>query len=426
MKNLKTLSKEKLTVILNSYERQFEEFKSMNMKLDLSRGKPDAKQLDLANDMFDILSKHSSFSCESGIDCRNYGALDGIPEAKRLIAELMDVSSDNVFVGGNSSLNLMYDSLARSMIFGVDGNPPFCKQESIKFLCPSPGYDRHFAITEQFGFELITVDMKEDGPDMDQVEELVKDAGVKGIWCVPKYSNPTGCVYSDETVKRFANLRPAAPDFRIYWDNAYFAHFLYPDKDKDILNIITECEKAGNPDIVYEFMSTSKITFAGGGISAMISSRKNIEAAKKQIAFQTIGPDKINQLRHCMFLQNKNCVKVHMSKQADILRPKFKTVLKAMDEAFDGEEICSYTRPEGGYFISFNAMDNCAKKIIAKCKEGGVTLTGAGAAFPYGKDPKDSNIRIAPSFATLDEIAEAIKLFCICVHIVSIKKILEK
>lgn len=426
MKNLVLSDKETLCALLADYERKFEEIKSKNLKLDLSRGKPDANQLDLSSGMFKALSENSDFTSESGLDCRNYGALDGIPEAKKMMADLLDVKPENVLVGGNSSLNLMYDTLTRSMLFGVGGNMPLCRQEKLKFLCPSPGYDRHFAITQELGFELIPVKMTENGPDMDAVEELVKDETVKGIWCVPKYSNPTGCVYSDETVKRFAALKPAAKDFRIYWDNAYCVHFIYPERHCELLNILDECEKVGNPDMVYEFTSTSKITFSGAGISAIASSVANIEEIKKHMTYQTIGFDKINQLRHARYFKDSNGIKAHMEKQAEILRPKFETVLTIMDEAFNGEEICSYTRPNGGYFISFDSLRGCAKKIVEKCKEGGVTLTGAGATFPYGIDPDDCNIRIAPTFASLEDIATAVKLFCICVHIVSIQKLLEE
>lgn len=426
MKKLALSDKKTLRALLTDYERQFEEIKPKNLKLDLSRGKPDTNQLDLSSGMFKTLGEDSDFISESGLDCRNYGALDGIPEAKKMMADLLDVKPENVLVGGNSSLNLMYDTLTRSMLFGVGGNMPLCRQKKLKFLCPSPGYDRHFAITQELGFELVTVKMTENGPDMDAVEELVKDETVKGIWCVPKYSNPTGCVYSDETVKRFAALKPAAKDFRIYWDNAYCVHFIYPERHCELLNILDECEKAGNPDMVYEFTSTSKITFSGAGISAIASSVANIEEIKKHMAYQTIGFDKINQLRHARYFKDINGIKAHMEKQAEILRPKFETVLTIMDEAFDGEEICSYTRPDGGYFISFDSLHGCAKKIVAKCKEGGVTLTGAGATFPYGIDPDDSNIRIAPTFASLEDIATAVRLFCICVHIVSIQKLLEE
>lgn len=426
IKNLALSDKETLRALLADYERRFEEIQSKHLKLDLSRGKPDANQLDLSTGMFEILKENSDFTSESGLDCRNYGALDGIPEAKKMMADLLDVKPENVLVGGNSSLNLMYDALTRSMLFGVGGNPPFCRQKKLKFLCPSPGYDRHFAITQELGFELIPVKMTESGPDMDAIEELVKDEAVKGVWCVPKYSNPTGCVYSDETVKRFAALKPAAKDFRIYWDNAYCVHFIYPERRRELLNILDECEKAGNPDMVYEFTSTSKITFSGAGVSAIASSVANIEEIKKHMAYQTIGFDKINQLRHARYFKDKNGIIAHMEKQAELLRPKFETVLTTMDEAFDGEEICSYTRPDGGYFISFDSLHGCAKKIVAKCKEGGVTLTGAGATFPYGIDPDDCNIRIAPTFASLEDIATAVRLFCICVHIVSIQKLLEK
>lgn len=424
MKNLNALQKEDLNCLLDSYVKSFEELKAKNLKLDLSRGKPDKEQLNLSNGILDELNSDSDFICENGTDVRNYGLLEGIPEARKLMAALLGVKSENVIIGGNSSLNLMYDSLVRAMLFGVNGCEPMCRQEKRKFLCPAPGYDRHFAATEDLGFELIAVRMTDDGPDMDQVEELVKDESVKGIWCVPQYSNPTGCVYSDETVKRLAALRPAAADFRIYWDNAYCIHYLYKDKFKPVLNILEECEKSGNPDLVYEFTSTSKITYAGGGIACIASSVKNIKEITSRMSIQTIGHDKVNQLRHVKFLKNREGAIEHMEKQAALLRPKFELVLKMFDEAFEGEGICSYTRPNGGYFISFDGPEGTAKAIVAKCKECGVTLTGAGATYPYGKDPHDSNIRIAPTFADDRNIALAVEIFCVCAHIVCIEKLL--
>ncbi len=426
MESLKSMSKNQLTRLLALYQNKFDELKTKNLKLDLSRGKPDNAQLDLSMKIFSVVTEDSPLISETGMDCRNYGLLRGITEAKKLMGDVLDVSIDKIIIGGNSSLNLMYDTLMRSMVFGVDGNVPFMRQEKIKFLCPAPGYDRHFAITQDLGFELITVPMTDDGPDMDIVEEYVKDKTVKGIWCVPKYSNPTGCIYSDETVKRFAALKPAAKDFRIYWDNAYCLHFLYPEKDKGILNIIDECEKAGNPDLAIEFTSTSKISFAGSGISAMVSSVKNIKEAEQHMTYQTIGFDKINQLRHALFFKDKDGIHKHMCMHANLLRPKFEAVLNILDREFSDKGICSYTRPDGGYFISFDSMPGCAKEIVKLCKEGGVVLTNAGATYPYGIDPNDSNIRIAPSYAKLDEIIAAMELFCVCVYVVTIKKLLEE
>lgn len=426
MKNLRSLEKNELEELLRGYKQRLNELKALNLKLDLSRGKPDKNQLDLGVNILDAVNAQSDFSSENGMDTRNYGALEGIPEARRLMGEMLGVKEENVLVGGNSSLNLMYDSLMRAMVFGVAGCTPMLRQEKRKFLCPAPGYDRHFLITQDLGFELIPVTMTEDGPDMDEVERLVRDETIKGIWCVPQYANPTGCVYSDETVKRFARLSPAAKDFRIYWDNAYCVHFLYRKQHKPLLNILQECEKAGNPDLVYEFTSTSKISFAGGGISCMASSVANIKDAVKHMKFQTIGHDKVNQLRHVRYFKNLDGIMAHMEKQANLLRPKFETVLRMFDEAFEGEEICSYTRPLGGYFISFQAMNGCAKAIVEACKQAGVTLTSAGATYPYGIDPNDSNIRIAPTFATEENIATAVEIFCICTHIVSIEKLLHE
>ena len=323
------------------------------------------------------------------------------PEAKRLMAEMIGVKPENVIVCGNASLTIMYDTISRSVTHGVLGNTPWCRLDKVKFLCPAPGYDRHFAITEHFGIEMITVPMTPQGPDMDMVEKLVsEDDSIKGIWCVPKYSNPQGYSYSDETVKRFAALKPAAKDFRIFLENAYAVHHLYDDRQDEILEILSECEKAGNPDMVYEFTSTSKVTFAGAGISAVASSEANLNAIRKSMTIQTIGYDKVNQLRHVRYLKNLDGIKEHMKKHAEIMRPKFEAVLEVLSRELSGLGIGQWTNPNGGYFISFDAMEGCAKAIVAKCKEAGVVLTGAGASYPYGKDPKDSNIRIAPSFPT--------------------------
>jgi DNA-binding transcriptional MocR family regulator len=321
----------------------------------------------------------------------------------------------------------MYDTVSRSMTHGVLGSTPWCRLDKVKFLCPAPGYDRHFAITQHFGIEMITVPMSAEGPDMDMIEKLVsEDASIKGIWCVPKYSNPQGYSYSDETVRRFAALKPAAEDFRIYWDNAYAIHHLYdePQRQDEILEILSECEKAGNPDMVYEFCSTSKVTFAGAGISAVASSKANLDWFRKSMTIQTIGYDKINQLRHVRYFKDMDGVKAHMKKHADLMRPKFQAVLGVLDRELTGLGIGSWTDPNGGYFISFDAMEGCAKAIVAKCKEAGVTLTGAGATYPYGVDPKDSNIRIAPSFPTPEEMSQATDLFVLCVKLVSVEKLL--
>lgn len=421
------LGREELLALKKELEASFEEKKALNLQLDMSRGKPSTSQLDVSQPILDVLDSASTLTASDGIDCRNYGGLDGIPEAKQLMSEMMGTAPEHVIIYGNASLTIMYDSISRSYTHGVLGHTPWCRLDSVKFLCPVPGYDRHFAITERFGIEMINIPMNDDGPDMDMVEKLVaEDDSVKGIWCVPKYSNPQGICYSDETVRRFAALKPAAEDFRIYWDNAYAIHHLYDDNQIEILDIISECEKAGNPDMVYEFASTSKVSFSGSGVAALASSPANLEDIKKQLTIQTIGYDKINQLRHVRFFKNLDGLKAHMKKHAAEMRPKFEAVLKIFDEELSGAGIGTWKKPLGGYFISFDAMDGCAKKIVAKCKEAGVTLTNAGATFPYGNDPKDSNIRIAPSFPTPKEMAEATELFVLCVKLVSIDKLLEE
>ena len=427
MKAYKDLSKEELLTLQEQLNKEYEEAKAKGLKLDMSRGKPAASQLDMEMDFMNVLNADSILKTEAGVDCRNYGIMDGIPEARKLIGDVLGVSADNVIVFGNASLNIMYDTVARSEIFGVMGETPWCKLDKVKFLCPVPGYDRHFAITEQFGIEMINVPMSEDGPDMDMVEELVNtDPAVKGIWCVPKYSNPQGYTYSDETVKRFAALKPAAKDFRIYWDNAYAIHDLYEEKKDTLLDIISECEKAGNPDMVYEFCSTSKVTFPGSGIAALAASKANLDFIKKFMTIQTIGYDKVNQLRHVRYFKDAEGMKAHMMKHAAIMRPKFEAVFHVLESELNGLGIGSWTEPKGGYFISFDALEGCAKKIVEKCKEAGVVLTGAGATYPYKKDPKDSNIRLAPSFPTPEELAMATDLFVLCVKIVSVEKLLKE
>ena len=427
MKPYREMSREELLSLKADLDKQFEDAKGKGLKLDMSRGKPTPAQLDMAMGLMDALNSDSEMNTENGMDTRNYGLMDGIPEAKRLMADMMGgVPAENVIVYGNASLSIMYDTVSRSVTHGVLGSTPWCKLDKVKFLCPAPGYDRHFAITRLFDIEMITIPMTPEGPDMDLVEKYVsEDPAVKGIWCVPKYSNPQGISYSDETVRRFAALKPAAEDFRIYWDNAYVVHHLYDDKQDEILEILSECEKAGNPDMVYEFASTSKVSFSGAGISAFASSKANIEEAKRFMTIQTIGHDKVNQLRHVRYFKNLDGIKAHMRKHADIIRPKFEAVLAVLDTELGGLGIGEWTRPRGGYFISFDAMEGCAKAIVAKCKEAGVVLTGAGATFPYGNDPKDSNIRIAPTYPTAEEMAEASDLFVLCVKLVSVEKLLE-
>ena len=426
MKAYQELSKEELLTLKAELNAAYEDAKGKGLKLDMSRGKPSADQLNLSMGMMDTLTSGVDLTCEDGVDCRNYGGLDGIDEAKQLLADMMEVPKDNVIIFGNSSLNVMYDTVARAMTHGIMGSTPWCKLDKVKFLCPVPGYDRHFAITEHFGIEMINVPMTSTGPDMDMVEKLVSsDPAIKGIWCVPKYSNPQGITYSDETVFRFANLKPAAEDFRIFWDNAYCVHHLYEDKQDYLIEILMECKKAGNPDMVYKFSSTCKISFPGSGIAAMAASDANLEDIRSTMRVQTIGHDKVNQLRHVRFFGDIHGIVEHMKKHADILRPKFETVLEVLERELGGLEIGSWIAPRGGYFISFDALEGCAKAIVAKCKEAGVTLTGAGATFPYKKDPKDSNIRIAPSFPTPEEMAMATDLFVLCVKMVSVDKLLE-
>ena len=423
----KDLSKDELKALKKELTRKFEEVKAKGLKLDMSRGKPSTEQLNLSMGMMDVLTSSSDLVCEEGVDCRNYGVLDGIREAKQLLADMMEVPKDNIVIFGNSSLNVMYDTVARSMIHGVMGSTPWCKLDKVKFLCPVPGYDRQFAITEHFGIEMINVPMTPTGPDMDMVEKLVSsDPAIKGIWCVPKYSNPQGITYSDETVHRFAKLNPAAEDFRIYWDNAYGIHHLYEDKQDYLIEILMECKKEGHPDMVYKFSSTSKISFPGSGIAAIAASDANLAEIREQMKIQTIGHDKLNQLRHARYFKNIHGMVEHMKKHAASMRPKFDTVLASLEKELGGLEIGSWLAPRGGYFISFDSLDGCAKAIVAKAKEAGLIMTNAGATYPYGKDPHDSNIRIAPSYPTLDEIKRAMEVFTLSVKLVSVEKLLAQ
>ncbi len=428
MKPYSELTRDELLALKEELESAFEEIKGKGLKLDMSRGKPATAQLDMAEGLLGIVNTNDEVYTEDGTDCRNYGLLTGIPEAKKLFADICEVKPEQVIVYGNASLTVMFDAVSRAYTHGVAGCTPWSQLERVKFLCPVPGYDRHFAITEYFGIEMINVPMTPEGPDMDLVEKLVsEDEAVKGIWCVPKYSNPQGYSYSDETVRRFAALKPAAKDFRIYWDNAYCIHHLYEEEDRQdrILNILDECEKAGNPDMVYEFVSTSKVSYPGAGVAAMASSVNNLKEAERHMKFQIISHDKLNQLRHVRYFKNLDGVKAHMMKHAAIMRPKFETVLKVLEEELGGLGIGEWTKPNGGYFISFDAMEGCAKKIVAKAKEAGLVMTGAGATYPYGKDPKDSNIRIAPTYPTPEELAVAGKIFVLSVKLVSVEKLLN-
>lgn len=410
MKTYKEMSREELLSEKASLEQRYNEFKARGLKLDMSRGKPCKEQLDLSvalNDVKDYVS--------DGVDVRNYGMLDGIPSCKKLFAELMGVKAENVIVGPTSSLNLMYDYISQCYTHGA-GSTPWCKLDKVKFLCPVPGYDRHFTILEHFGIEMINVEMKEDGPDMDAVEELVKDPSVKGMFCVPKYSNPQGITFSDAVVRRIAALKPAAEDFRIVWDNAYCVHDLVDNGDK-LLNIFDVLPEYGNDDLVVEVCSTSKITFPGAGVSAIIASDNNIKAIKSRLNAQIISYDKMNQHRHVEFFGDANGVLEHMKKNAAILKPKFDIVLETLEKELAGKGIASWVAPKGGYFISLDVMDGCAKRVGELCKNAGVTLTSVGATYPYGNDPNNRNIRIAPSFPPVDELSLAAELLCICTRL---------
>ena len=424
MKPYKEMSKEELASEIELLRKQYKKYQGMELNLNMARGKPCQEQLDLSMGLMDALTSDADLTCEDGTDCRNYGVLTGIHEAKVLIGDMMENNPDDIIIYGNSSLNVMYDTISRAYSHGIMGNTPWCKLDKVKWLCPVPGYDRHFGITEYFGFEMIPVPMSPTGPDMDMIENLVaNDDSIKGIWCVPKYSNPQGYSYSDDTVRRFARLKPAAKDFRIFWDNAYGIHHLYDDKQDYLIEILAECKRAGNPDLVYKFASTSKITFPGSGIAAMATSPNNMKDILETMKHQTIGHDKVNQLRHVRFFKDIHGMVEHMRKQADIIRPKFEAVEQILDEELSGLEIGTWTMPKGGYFISFDALDGCAKEIVGKCKKAGVQMTGAGATWPYGKDPHDSNIRIAPTYPPIDDLKTAAKLFTLCVKLVRANKI---
>ena len=421
MSEVINFSKEQLVILKEELEKQYAAFKSRQLKLDMSRGKPAGSQLDLTND---ILKAVENYTTEAGFDARNYGILDGIPEAKKLFSELLDIPMDKMIIGGNSSLNLMYDMMTRLCLFGTQGHTPWCKLPVVKFLCPSPGYDRHFAICEDLGIEMITIPMKADGPDMDLVEELVaNDETIKGIWCVPLYSNPQGICYSDEVVSRLASMKTAAPDFRIFWDNAYGVHHI--EGEKELADIFELSEKAGNENRVYYFFSTSKITFPGSGVSLMASSVSNVAEVKKHMTVQTIGHDKINQLRTVNYFKNAEGVRLHMKKLANELKPKFDIVLDTLEKELAGTGLATWTKPTGGYFVALDTIEGCAKATVALAKEAGVVMTDAGATFPYKNDVKDTNIRIAPTYPTTDELQTAMELFCICVKLAGVNKLLE-
>lgn len=413
------LTREELIAERSALEKRYNEFKAKGLKLDMSRGKPGADQLDLSSGINDVKD-----FVENGVDYRNYGILDGIPECKKLFADLMGVEPKNVIIGPNASLTLMFDYISQCYTHGA-GDAPWCTLKSVKFLCPVPGYDRHFTILEHFGIEMININMNEDGPDMDSIEEYVKDESVKGIICVPKYSNPQGITFSDAVVRRIAALKPAAKDFRIIWDNAYCIHDL-DDNGDELLNIFNVLPEYSNEDMVVEFCSTSKITFPGAGVSALIASDNNIASIKKRLNAQTISYDKMNQQRHVKFFGDANGVRNHMKKHAAILKPKFDMVLRHLDNELSGRGIASWVSPKGGYFISLDVLEGCAKRVGELCKEAGVTLTTVGATFPYGKDEKDSNIRIAPSYPPVEELDLAAELLCICVRLAAAEKYLAK
>ncbi|SMC32521.1 aminotransferase class I/II-fold pyridoxal phosphate-dependent enzyme [Sporomusa malonica] len=426
MTELEKMNDQMLQEHYSALVHRYEEFQAQKLKLNMSRGIPSLDQLNLASGLLDCLTQ-TDYKAADGTDCRNYGGVDGIPEAKQLFSQVLEASPNEIIIGGNSSLSLMYDLIARAMLLGLpDSETPWVKLPQVKFLCPSPGYDRHFAICEHLGIEMIPINYQHDGPDMTQVEQLVAaDSSIKGIWCVPKHSNPTGITYSDAVVKRLAAMPVKAPDFRIFWDNAYTVHHL-TDTPPRLLNILDECKQAGNPDRVLVFGSTSKVSFAGSGIAVLASSETNISWFKKHLSIQTIGPDKLNQLRHVRFFNDLAGIEAHMRKHAAIIKPKFDLAIAIMETELGGQNLASWSKPQGGYFISVNTLPGCAKKIVAKTAAAGVVLTPAGATFPYGKDPKDNNIRLAPTFPPLAELKQAMELFTLCIQLISVEQELEK
>lgn len=417
------MSREELEREFATVKDEYERLRALHLSLDMSRGKPGFDNMDLSEKMFDMVGNDTGFKNIDGIDCRNYGGLDGLRELKVLFAGILGLEPDQIIVGGNSSLNMMYDTIAQAMTHGLGGEP-WCKQSDLKFLCPVPGYDRHFMITDYFGIKMIPIEMDENGPDMDKVEELVKDPTVKGIWCVPKYSNPEGVTYSDEVVRRFARLKPAARDFKIFWDNAYAIHDLYDEGD-ELLNIYDECVKAGNPDLPIIFASTSKITFPGAGVAIEAGSPNNVAILKGRMKFQTIGPDKLNQLRHARVFKNSDDLYKHMKGHAALLRPKFQNVLSELENRIAGTDIARWTNPKGGYFISLYVLDGCAKRTEQLCANAGLILTPAGAAYPYGLDPKDSNLRIAPTYPSAEDMKTAAVVLCTAIKYAALEKLLE-
>lgn len=418
------MSREELAEEFKAVRHEYEHLRGLHLSLDMSRGKPGFDNMDLSGEMFDLVGNDTGFKNISGIDCRNYGGLDGLTELKTLFGKILELQPDQIIVGGNSSLNMMFDTIAQAITHGMGGEP-WCKQDGLKFICPVPGYDRHFAVTEYFGFELIPVRMTPEGPYMDAVEELVKDSKVKGIWCVPKYSNPEGITYSDEVVRRMARLKPAAGDFRIFWDNAYVVHDLYDEGDR-LLNIYDECLKAGNPDMPLVFASTSKITFPGAGVAVEAGSPNNVAMLKDRMKYQTIGPDKLNQLRHARMFRTVDDVKRHMKRHAAILRPKFESVLSELEKQLSDTGIAKWTNPRGGYFISLDVLEGCAKRVEQLCANAGMILTPAGATYPYGNDPLDSNLRIAPSYPSVEEIKKASVVLCIAVRYAALEKLIAE
>ena len=424
MANYHEMDCDALTAEKAALEEEYKQFQAKGLKLNMARGKPGPHQMDLAMDLL----KMTDYTTDAGTDARNYGELEGLSEARALFADVFGVKPNEVFVGGNSSLQLMYNLINIGYVFGFPESPcPWSQVEKRKFLCPVPGYDRHFAITEEMGFELISVPMSPDGPDMDMIETLVaEDVTIKGIWCVPLHSNPQGVCYSDRVVDRLASMETAAPDFRIFWDNAYGVHHLYDHDQDHLIEILAECKRAGNPDLVYKFASTSKISFPGSGIAAIATSHNNLEDIKAQLKNQTIGHDKVNQLRHARFFKDIHGMVEHMRKHADIIRPKFEAVEEILERELEGLGIGRWTKPRGGYSISFDSLEGCAKDIVARCKKAGVVMTSAGATYPYGKDPHDSNIRIAPTYPTLGDLITAAELFALCVKLVSVNKLLEE